>query len=131
MKAKAVVIDFDGTITTEDMSDLLAKTVGKQVESMELNRQFWEGSLTGLSGLVQRINFLKGITKQDLEELVEKSDYLRDGAYELFDYLRSNGIISIIASGSVLPLLEMEPYVIENVWAEVEVSEFKIGPSFQ
>ncbi|MBP7017988.1 hypothetical protein KBB17_00610 [Candidatus Saccharibacteria bacterium] len=40
MKAKAVVIDFDGTITTEDMSDLLAKTVGKQVESMELNRQF-------------------------------------------------------------------------------------------
>ena len=107
MTIKAAIIDFDGTITTRDMSDLLAKKVGKEKESKELNQLFWSGKMNGITGLVQRINFLTGLSVNDLKEIVAENDYLRPGAKELFDYFRTNNIKSIIASGSILPFLQI------------------------
>jgi phosphoserine phosphatase len=107
MKIKAIIIDFDGTITTRDMSDLLAQKACKEKESAELNQLFWEGKLGGITGLVQRINFLKGLSLDDLEEIVAEDDYLRPGTKELFEYCRAHNIITIIASGSILPFLKI------------------------
>lgn len=107
MQIRAAIIDFDGTITTQDMSDVLADLVGKRAEGERLNKLFHEGKLDGLSGLVQRINFLKGVSVADLRAIVAQNDYLMPGAIELFEYLKSHGIVSIIASGNTIPLLEI------------------------
>jgi phosphoserine phosphatase len=95
MNIRAAIIDFDGTIVTEDISDLLCDLVGKKAESEKLNRLFHEGKLQGLAGLIQRINFLTGLSLEDIQ-----------GAKELFSFFKSNNIVSIIASGSIIPLLE-------------------------
>lgn len=107
MKIRAAIIDFDGTITTRDMVDLLAQLAGRETESAALDQKFRNNELTGLEGLIQRINFLSGITKSDIHRLIENEDYIRPGAYELFEYFKTNGIISIIASGNIMPLLEV------------------------
>lgn len=39
--------------------------------------------------------------------MVSGNDYLRPGAQELFEYFRVNDIVSIIASGSTIPFLEI------------------------
>jgi HAD superfamily phosphoserine phosphatase-like hydrolase len=107
MIIKAIIIDFDGTIVRADTSDVLAGLVGKQAESEALNQRFHEGKMTGVEGLVQRINFLKGLSIGQMREVVAGQDYLRPGARELFDFLRANHIVSIIASGSTLPFLRI------------------------
>jgi phosphoserine phosphatase len=106
MKIRAAIVDFDGTIVTEDISDELCGLVGKKEESRRLNQQFHEGKLFGLASLVQRINFLTGLSLAQIQAVVEKNQYLRPGARELFEYFHDNHIISIIASGNIIPLLE-------------------------
>jgi HAD superfamily phosphoserine phosphatase-like hydrolase len=107
MKIKAVVIDLDGTITTEDISGVLTELVGKKEESKKLDILFQEGKSYGLDGLIKRINFLKGLTVEQLRAVVIKNDYLRKGAKELFSFLKENNIVSIIASGNIMPVLEV------------------------
>ncbi len=104
---KALIIDFDGTIVTEDIMDLLCGLAGKKADSERLNQLFHEGKLNGLTGLIQRINFLTGLSLKQIQTVVDENDYLRDGATELFDYLKANNIVTIIASGSIVPLLEI------------------------
>lgn len=107
MSVRAVIIDFDKTITTVDTSDILADLAGKRAESEALNKAFLEGKLDGLAGLVKRINFLKGISLDTIEDLIARNDFLRPGAYELFNYFQENAITSIIASGSTVPFLSL------------------------
>ncbi|MCR4327967.1 MAG: HAD family phosphatase [Patescibacteria group bacterium] len=107
MKIKAVVLDFDGTITTADILNMLCDLVGKKEESEKLDTLFREGKVKGLETLVQRINFLKGLSLEQIRAVVSKNDYLQKGALEFFTFLRENNIVSIIASGNIMPLLEI------------------------
>lgn len=107
MKIRAVIIDFDGTLVTKDITDLLCDLVGKRDESQKLTQLFHDGKLKGLEGIIQRINFLQGISLEEIRNVVAENDFLRPGAYELFRFLKEKGIISIIASGSIVPLLEV------------------------
>ncbi|HVQ44344.1 MAG TPA: HAD family phosphatase [Candidatus Saccharimonadia bacterium] len=107
MHIRAAIIDFDKTLTTADMSDLLAETVGKKAESQQLNQLFQNGKLRGLNGLVQRVNFLTGLSIDQLEAFAEQHDCLRPGAVALFEYFRRHHIVTIIASGSTVPFLEI------------------------
>ena len=83
MIIKALVIDFDGTIATRDLTDMLSELVGKAEESQELERLYQTGQLKGLQGLVKRINFLSGVSVQQIRTALAKDDFLRPGAVEL------------------------------------------------
>lgn len=143
MSVRAVIIDFDKTITTADTSDILAGVVGKRAESEALNKAFHEGKTEGLTGLVKRINFLKGVSLDDIEKVVEENDHLRAGAVELFNYFRSRGIISIIASGSTVQFLSLyqqklapdylvgsHPQMKGKVFGTISVKDYS-GPDFK
>jgi HAD superfamily phosphoserine phosphatase-like hydrolase len=102
---KAVLIDFDGTLVTKDILDVACGIVGKEEESKQINQEFFEGKRKGLSALVERINFLKGVSLQQIEEKLAQHAYLAPGARELMDFLNREGIISIVNSGNILPIL--------------------------
>lgn len=40
---KAVLIDFDGTIVSKDILDVVCEIVGKEEESNKLNKEFHAG----------------------------------------------------------------------------------------
>jgi len=103
---KAVLIDFDGTLVTKDILDVVCGIVGKEEESEQLNKDFFEGKLKGVNALIRRINFLKGVSLVEIEKKLDQNAYLAPGAKELMDFLNREGIISILNSGNIVPVLD-------------------------
>lgn len=106
MKIKAVLSDFDGTIVTKDILDVVCGIVGKEEESRRINKEFLAGEIKGHLSLITRVNFLKGVTTKQIYQKLFANDYLRFGAKELFDFLNSKSIISILYSGNITPVLK-------------------------
>ena len=102
---KAAIIDFDGTLVADDMLSVVCGIVGKEDASRQLARAFIEGRRPGLSPLIERINFLKGVTISQLEEKINEDPHLMPGARELFSYFNEHHIVSIVSSGNILPVL--------------------------
>lgn len=113
MNVRAVISDFDGTLVLRDLLDSLCALVGKETESRQLNERFHRGELRGLEALVGRINLLSGLPLGQVREVVAAGDFLRPGARELFTYLREKGIATIIASGSIVQLLDVYKEMLE------------------
>lgn len=107
MKIKALLLDFDGTIVSKDMLSEVIDIVGKKEESEKIDELFQSGELLGLSALVERINLLKNTSVDRIKEKVKEDLSLMDGARELISHCKSNTIITILASGSITPILEV------------------------
>lgn len=103
---KSALLDLDGTLVDADMSVVVAEIAGKQEEVHQNNLNFHKGLTKGLAGLVASINLFKGVTLEQIDEKLNNKDYLMPGARELLEFLRDNGVISILASGSILPVVE-------------------------
>jgi len=106
MKIEAMLIDFDGTVVNKDLLDVVCGIVGKAERSHEINVEYHQGKWAGISALIERINFLKGVSLSQIDEVLEKESYLMDGAEAFFSFLEKNNIISILTSGSLVPVLQ-------------------------
>ena len=102
---KAVLLDFDGTLVNKDILDVICGIVGREQESELLNRRLHAGELKGLTPLITRINFLKGVSLAQIDEKLNENAYLVSGAEELMSYLNQNKIITILNSGNIIPVL--------------------------
>lgn len=103
---RLALLDFDGTLVTTDILDVLCTVNGKENESKELNAAFHRGELTGLTGLIKRINFLSGVTTSQIKQTLDSNNYLMHGARELIEFFKEQNIITILASGNIVPVLE-------------------------
>ncbi len=102
---KAILIDFDGTLVNKDILDVICGIIGKEEESENINKEFHSGKLTGLTPLITRINFLKGVSLSQIQKKLDGNPYLVTGAKELLDFLNQNKIVSILNSGNIIPVL--------------------------
>ena len=103
---KAVLLDFDGTLVTEDILDVMCDLVGKRAESAVINEAFHRGEKPGLSGLLDRINLLQGLSLSQIHDKLSENSFLMPGARQLCSSLRENNIVTILASGNILPILQ-------------------------
>src|SRR3989344_2526319 len=103
---KVCLLDFDGTLVTEDILSLLSGLVGKEYKSREINEAFNRGEIKGLDSLIARINMIAGITKSQILEFLDENNYLMPGAIELVNFLKENKVLTILASGNIIPVLE-------------------------
>lgn len=71
MSTKIFLFDFDGTIVTEDILDVVCDIVGKKEESRLINEKVRSGEVKGLEPLCDRINFLKGVSYQKNKGKIE------------------------------------------------------------
>lgn len=102
---KIFLFDFDGTLVTEDILDVMCDIVGKKEESIELKNKVLHGLVQGYGPLCTRINFLQGVTYQQMKDKLDENNYLRDGVVELFKTLNDKGYITIVSSGNIEPVL--------------------------
>lgn len=137
MKIKAFLSDFDGTLVNKDILDVVCGICGKEKESRMLNEEFIAGKREGLPTLKQRIDYLSGISLDQISKKLDERNYLIDGAEELFEFLTSHNIITILHSGNITPVLKYyqkllnidyvlgtSPRMIGNVIQGIEVSDF-------
>ena len=103
---KIFLFDFDGTLVTEDMLDCVCDIVGKKQESIDINKKVINGEVTGLEPLCSRINFLKGVSYNQIKEKINSNNYLQNGAIQLFEELYKRGFITLLSSGNILPILK-------------------------
>lgn len=103
---KIFLFDFDGTLVTEDILDVVCDIVGKKEESIKINEDVINGKVTGLKPLCTRINFLNGVSYEQIKKKLDENNYLRNGVVELFKYLNENGYITVLSSGNILPVLK-------------------------
>lgn len=103
---RVAILDFDGTIVNEDLTTLLAGINGKRDESDALNRAFQQGRLSGITGLIERTRLLAGVPLSKVDEVLQGLDCLMPGAQALFDFFHQNNIVTIVASGSMMPILQ-------------------------
>lgn len=102
---KAVLIDFDGTLVYKDILDVVCGIAGKEKESARINKDFHAGKADGLTSLVKRINFLKGISLPQIQRKLGEKTYITPGAKELLEFLNQDRIVSILNSGNIIPVL--------------------------
>lgn len=102
---KIFLSDFDGTLVNKDILDVLCGINGKEAESRRLNEEFIAGKRDGLPTLKQRIDFLSGVSYQQIYNKLEENNYLIEGAYELFSELKKRGVITVLHSGNLTPVL--------------------------
>jgi phosphoserine phosphatase len=105
-KIEVALLDFDGTLVTRDIIDLLCSIVGKEAESRKVNEAFHRGESVGLTALITRINLLAGVTQAQINEALKPNSFLMPGAVELMKYFKDHHIITILASGNILPVLQ-------------------------
>jgi len=106
---KAVLLDFDGTLVRENVLAIACEIAGKREECLRIDNDFHLGKTSGVGPLIDMINLLRGISLNQIERKlrgIPQSEYLMPGADELLIYLRSHGIISILSSGNILPILD-------------------------
>lgn len=102
---KAVLHDFDGTLVTKDILDVVCGIVGKEKESSDLNNDFFQGIRSGRVTLIERINLLQGVSLTQIKEKLNENSYLKEGAKEWLDFLHEKDIIVILYSGNIEPIL--------------------------
>lgn len=102
---KIFLFDFDGTLVTEDILDVVCDIVGKKDESKKINQDVINGKITGLIPLCTRINFLKGVNYDQIKRKLNENNYLRPGVIELFKTLNAKGYITVLSSGNIEPVL--------------------------
>jgi HAD superfamily phosphoserine phosphatase-like hydrolase len=105
MSIRALLLDFDGTLVQRDMLSEAIGLVGKKAESEAIDADFQAGKLSGVLALVKRINLLNGVTIERIQRKVRENLALMDGARELLSYCKAHDILTILASGSITPIL--------------------------
>ncbi len=103
---KIFLFDFDGTLVTEDILDVVCDIVNKKEESKRINEGVINGTKHGLGPLCERINFLHGVTYKQIKDKLDENNYLRDGVKELFQYLNDHDYITVLSSGNIYPILK-------------------------
>lgn len=73
---------------------------------MKINKDVSNGKISGLKPLCARINFLSGITYDQIKKKLDENNYLRNGVNELFEILNEREYITILVSGNILPILK-------------------------
>ncbi len=104
---KAILSDFDGTLVTKDILDVVCGITRNEENSRRISEEFHSELRTGINDtIIPRINFLKGVSLQQIEGKLNENNYLLPGAEALFDYLKKNNIVTILHSGNILPVLK-------------------------
>ncbi len=104
---KIFLSDFDGTLVTNDILDIVCGITGKEEASKKISEEFHAGKRHGVENtIIPRINFLRNVTGRQIKNKLDENPYLMEGAADLFKYLRQKNIISVLHSGNILPVLE-------------------------
>jgi len=103
---KLFLSDFDGTLVGKGVLDAVAMINGIENASEKLRQQSILDGWKSVKPLMGLINSFKGITRTQIKSKFDENNFLVKGAKELFAFLKSNGFITVLHTGNILPVAE-------------------------
>ena len=103
---KLFLSDFDGTIVEDGVLDAVAEINGIKNASEKLRAENIANDWKTTAPLVNLINSFNGISKAQIKAQLDKNNFLVKGAKELFAFLKSNGYVTVLHTGNILPVAE-------------------------
>lgn len=102
---KAVFMDVDATVISEESLDVLADCAGKMPEIAAITQQGMTGAISFATSLRRRLSILQGIPESFLITTLEKLN-LAPGMQEFADVLQQEGIALYLVSGGFTHIVE-------------------------
>lgn len=128
------IFDAEGVLVDGEFLPKLAKIVGKEDEIWDITKRGINGDIKWETGLIERINKLKGISYEDCIQVANNLPIMH-GAKETFNELRRLGFTTITVSGGPDILInrikkELQiDYAVSNslIFMEGKLDEVKIN----
>ncbi|QRN41577.1 MAG: phosphoserine phosphatase SerB [Neisseriaceae bacterium] len=94
-----IVSDMDSTLITIECIDEIADMAGIKEEVFQITQQAMQGKIDFETSLKKRVKLLKGLTEQDLKNVLESRLKLTQGAKFLIEECQKNDIKFVLISG--------------------------------
>lgn len=95
---KLFISDMDATIVVGETIDEMAKTLGLYEQISAITAKAMQGQISFDTALTQRLQLMKGLTKQTIMFLAEQTP-ITPGADNLLNALNQRGLVSCLISG--------------------------------
>ena len=98
-KKKLAVFDFDSTLIKQEVIDEIAELAGKKKEVSEMTRRAMEDGWDFREALEKRVSHFRGLKVSEVKKVSDTIEF-REGFEELVNWLKENGFVLAIISGS-------------------------------
>ena len=102
---RLAVFDMDSTLINQEVIDELARTIGKAPAVAEITERAMKGELDFAESLQARVKLLEGV-RADIWEPLRDQITFAEGARELCQALRSQGVKMAVLSGGFQPMAD-------------------------
>jgi phosphoserine phosphatase len=97
---KLAAFDMDSTLITIECIDEIADYIGKKAEVAAITEAAMRGEISDYQeSLRRRVALLRGLPVSALQRVYDERLSLTEGAQSLVDYLKSNGLKTLLVSG--------------------------------
>lgn len=93
-----IVFDFEGTLIKEELLVELGRRIGKENEIEKITRDGLDGKIDWFEGLRKRIDLLRGVSKEELDEIVSEFTF-QDGVPQFVKRAKELGYKTAIVTG--------------------------------
>lgn len=94
---KVFIFDFDGTITTEDTTDLILE-IPNEEQIWQIEKEWNEGKITSYQCMKAQARFLKSITTKKIHQHLKKFSRIDPNFQKLINLLKNKNFYTIILS---------------------------------
>lgn len=98
-RKRLLISDMDSTIIGQECVDELADFAGKKAEVAEITERAMRGELDFEGALTTRVEMLKGLSADTLEQCLAERIFLNPGARTLVNTMKANGARCVLVSG--------------------------------
>jgi len=125
---RVFIFDFDGTITTQDTTDLILEMPNDD-QIWRLEKEWKEGKITSYQCMKAQARFLKGITIENVYQHLKEHSQLDPNFSKLVQYLKKQNFYTVILSESYdisLRFHNIQKYIKEIYCSKVETEQGKL-----
>jgi len=94
---KVFILDFDGTITTEDTTDLILEMPGDD-QIWRIEEEWKRGRIPSYRCMKEQAKFLKGITIEEVRQHLKQNSRTDPNFPRLVDFLKTENLAPVILS---------------------------------
>lgn len=98
-KKKLIISDMDSTMIEQECIDEIADVLGIKPEIAAITERAMNGELDFAQALEERVARLKGVTLEQIDEIIQNRITLMPGAKTLISTMKASGAYAILVSG--------------------------------